>query len=54
MVNEVLGSRITELRIAGNLSQQEMAERMGISLERYVGIEKGFISIGMDAISQIR
>lgn len=44
-MNEMLGSRIKELRNAKNFTQEQVADRIGVSRQKYAGIEKGVNSI---------
>ena len=40
-MNEMLGSRIKALRIAKNFTQEQVAEKIGISRQKYARIESG-------------
>ncbi len=45
IMNEMLGSRIKELRNAKNFTQEQVADRIGVSRQKYARIEKGVNSI---------
>lgn len=44
-MNEMLGSRIKELRNAKNFTQEQVADRIGVSRQKHARIEKGVNSI---------
>ncbi|MFC7244299.1 helix-turn-helix domain-containing protein [Catellatospora aurea] len=44
LLNEVLGHRLAELRRARGLTQQQVADRMGVTKGRVSQIEQGHIS----------
>ena len=52
-MNEMLGSRIKALRIAKNFTQEQVAEKIGISRHKYARIESGVNSITLDILSKI-
>ena len=52
-MNELLGSRIKALRCAENLTQEQIAEQIGVSRQRYARIESGANSITLDILSKI-
>ena len=52
-MNEMLGSRIKALRIAKNLTQEQIADQIGISRQKYARIENGINSITFDILSRI-
>lgn len=52
-VNEILGSRIKALRSAKNFTQEQIADRIGISRQKYARIESGVNSIALDVLSEI-
>ena len=52
-MNEMLGSRIKALRIAKNLTQEQIADQIGISRQKYARIENGVNSITFDILSRI-
>jgi DNA-binding XRE family transcriptional regulator len=51
LLNEVLGHRLAEVRRARGLTQQQVAERMGITKGRVSQIEQGKIS-GQDVLGR--
>lgn len=52
-MNEKLGSRIKELRSARNLTQEQIADKIGISRQKYARIESGVNSITLDILSKV-
>ena len=52
-MNALLGARIKELRTAKNYTQEQIAERLGISRQKYARIENGANSITLDILSRI-
>lgn len=52
-MNAILGARIKSLREAKNFTQEQMAEKMNCSRQRYARIEKGLIDISYASISAI-
>ena len=52
-MNMKLGNRIKELRSARDLTQEQMADYIGISRQKYARIEKGTNSITLDILSKI-
>lgn len=52
-MNEMLGSRIKELRNAKNFTQEQVADRIGVSRQKYARIEKGINSITLDILSKV-
>lgn len=52
-MNEVLGGRIKALRSAKNLTQEEVANQIGVSRQKYARIESGVNSITLDILSKI-
>ena len=52
-MNEMLGSRIKALRIAKNFTQEQVAEKIGISRQKSARIESGVNSITLDILSKI-
>ena len=52
-MNELLGSRIKALRIAKNLTQEQLADRTGVSRQRYARLENGVGSITLDILSKV-
>lgn len=53
IMNEVLGGRIKALRSAKNLTQEEVANQIGVSRQKYARIESGVNSITLDILSKI-
>ena len=51
LLNEVIGHRLAELRRARGLTQQQIAERMGVTKGRVSQIEQGQIS-GQDVLAR--
>lgn len=52
-MNELLGSRIRALRSSKNYTQEQMADSLGISRQRYARIENGASSITLEILSGI-
>lgn len=52
-MNELLGSRIRALRSATNFTQEQMADQIGVSRQKYARIESGVNSITLDLLSKI-
>lgn len=52
-MNEMLGSRIKALRTAKNFTQEQVADRIGISRQKYARIESGVNSITLDILSKV-
>lgn len=52
-MNELLGGRIKALRCAKSFSQEQMAEQLGISRQKYARIENGANSVTLDILSEI-
>ena len=52
-MNKLLGSRIKALRSANNLTQEEVADQIGISRQKYARIESGANSITLDILSKV-
>ena len=50
---ELLGSRIKSLRKAANFTQEEIANEIGISRQKYARIENGVNSITLDILMKI-
>ena len=50
-MNELLGSRIKALRIAKNLTQEQVADQIGVSRQKYARVESGTNSITLDDYS---
>lgn len=52
-MNELLGKRIKALRNAGNLTQEQIADKIGVSRQRYARIENGTNNITLDILTKI-
>ena len=52
-MNEMLGNRIKALRIAKNLTQEQVADQIGVSRQKYARIESGVNSITLDILSKV-
>lgn len=52
-MNEKLGSRIKALRNARNFTQEYVADKIGVSRQKYARIEKGENNITLDILSKI-
>ena len=49
----MLGSRIKVLRNAKNFTQEQIADKIGISRQKYARIENGVNSITLDTLSKV-
>lgn len=52
-MNEMLGSRIKALRSAKNFTQEQVADQIGVSRQKYARIESGVNSITLDILSKV-
>ena len=52
-MNELLGNRIKALRSAKNLTQEQIADKIGISRQKYARIERGVNNITLEVLSGI-
>lgn len=52
-MNELLGGRIKELRCAANLTQEYIADQIGVSRQKYARIEGGTNNITLDILCRI-
>ena len=52
-MNELLGGRIKALRSAENFTQEQMADQIGISRQKYARIESGANNITLEVLSKI-
>lgn len=52
-MNALLGERIKALRIAEKYTQEQVAEQLGISRQKYARIEKGINNITLDSLTKI-
>lgn len=53
IMNELLGARIKELRGAANFTQEQIADQIGISRQKYARIESGTNNITLDVLAKI-
>lgn len=52
-MNELLGGRIKALRCAKNYTQEQVAEKIGVSRQKYARIENGINNITLEILSAI-
>lgn len=52
-MNKELGDRIKALRISNNLTQETVADSIGISRQRYSRIEQGISPVNFDILAKI-
>lgn len=52
IMNELLGKRLKALRTARNLTQEQMADQLGISRQKYARIENGTNNITLEILSR--
>ena len=52
-MNEVLGGRIKALRCGKHLTQEQVAEQIGVSRQKYARIENGTNNITLEILAQI-
>lgn len=52
-MNRLLGCRIQALRTATDFTQEQFADRIGISRQKYVRMENGATSITLDVLMKI-
>lgn len=52
-MNELLGCRIKALRSAKNFTQEQVADQIGISRQKYARIESGANSINLDILTKV-
>ena len=52
-MNEMLGSRIKALRSAKNFTQEQVADQIGVSRQKYARIESGVNSVTLDILSKV-
>lgn len=52
-MNELLGSRIKELRGSKNFTQEQVADQIGVSRQKYARIESGANNITLEILSKI-
>ncbi len=53
VMNELLGGRIKALRAAVNLTQEQIADKIGVSRQKYARIENGSNNITLDILTKI-
>ena len=53
IMNELLGGRIKALRSAANFTQEQIADQIGISRQKYARIESGTNNITLDILAKI-
>lgn len=53
IMNELLGGRIKALRKTMNLTQEQIADRIGVSRQKYARIENGSNNITLDILTKI-
>lgn len=52
-MNERLGNRIKSLRVAKNYTQEQIADQIGVSRQKYARIESGTNSITLEILSKV-
>lgn len=52
-MNQVLGGRIKAIRNAKNLTQEQVADQIGVSRQKYARIENGVNSISLDILVKV-
>lgn len=52
-MNELLGGRIKALRSARQFTQEQIADQIGISRQRYARIERGTNTVTLEVLSKI-
>lgn len=52
-MNDILGARIKNLREAKDLTQEQVAEKMNCSRQKYARLEKGLVDISYASITVI-
>lgn len=52
-MNEILGGRIKSLRIAKNYTQEQVADQIGVSRQKYARIESGTNSITLEVLVKV-
>ena len=52
-MNELLGKRIKALRTAKNFTQEQIADQIGVSRQKYARIESGVNNITLEILSKI-
>lgn len=52
-MDRLLGKRIRELRISRHFTQEQVADALNMSRQRYARIESGIVSISVDILAKI-
>lgn len=52
-MNELLGKRIKDLRTIKNFTQEQIADQIGVSRQKYARIENGANSVTLEILSKI-
>ena len=52
-MNEMLGSRTKALRSAKNFTEEQVADPIGVSRQKYAGVESGINSVTLDILSKV-
>ncbi|EQC71883.1 hypothetical protein HSISS2_1952 [Streptococcus sp. HSISS2] len=52
-MNKQIGNRIADLRSAKSFSQEQVAERIGISRQKYARIENGINSVTLEILVKL-
>lgn len=52
-MNKILGDRIKEIRTSKNFTQEQVAETIGVSRQRYARMENGVNDITLDILSKL-
>ena len=52
-MNKLLGKNIGMLRNSRKMTQEQMADQLGMNIKRYVGIENGTNDVNYEVLSQI-
>lgn len=52
-MNKILGNRIKNIRCEKQITQKQMAKQLNMSLQTYVYIENGEITLTLDILSKI-
>lgn len=52
-MNKLLGGRIKALRNAASLTQEQIADQIGVSRQKYARIENGINNITLDILTKI-
>ncbi len=52
-MDKLIGDRIKSLRNAHGLTQEQVADRIGMSRQRYARIENGYISVTLEILTEL-